>query len=104
MNVEVARTYCLSKENTEETCPFGPDNLVFKVKGKMFALLPLDQGNCMNLKCNPERAAELRETYAAIQPGYHMNKVHWNTVYFNEDAPDKLVLELIDHSYELVAK
>lgn len=104
MNVELARDYCLRKENVEECCPFGPDNLVFKVDGKMFALLPLDTGNSLNLKCDPERAIELRESYSGVQPGFHMNKKHWNTVYFNEDVNDQLIFELIDHSYGLVAK
>ena len=70
----------------------------------MFALLPLDTANCMNLKCEPEYAMELREAYSGIAPGYHMNKQHWNTVSFNEDVEDSLIVSLIDHSYELVAK
>jgi predicted DNA-binding protein (MmcQ/YjbR family) len=103
MNVESVRDYCLSKPNAEECCPFGPDNLVFKVNGKMFALLPLDTANAMNLKCDPEYATELRETYCGIKPGYHMNKQHWNTVSLFEDVEEALIFRLIDHSYELVA-
>ncbi|HND17261.1 MAG TPA: MmcQ/YjbR family DNA-binding protein [Saprospiraceae bacterium] len=83
--------------------PFGPDNLVFKVCGKMFALNSLDTASfSVNLKCDPEYALELRDKYSGIQPGYHMNKQHWNTVNGNEDVPDKLILELTDHSYDLV--
>lgn len=99
---------CLSLAHTEETFPFDQDTMVFKVAGKMFALTSLsdwEEGRpSVNLKCNPEKALELREQYAGIEPGYHMNKVHWNTVYLNRDVPDKLVLELIQHSYELVWK
>jgi predicted DNA-binding protein (MmcQ/YjbR family) len=103
MNVEIVRDYCLSKPNAEEYCPFGPDNLVFKVNGKMFALLPLNTANSVNLKCDPEYAAELRETYYGVKPGFHMNKKHWNTVSLFEDVEDAKIFRLIDHSYELVA-
>lgn len=88
----------------EEACPFGPETLVFKIGGKMFALLSLDKATHINLKCDPERAIELRESYSGVTPGFHMNKKHWNTICFNEDLEEKLVLELIDHSYALVAK
>jgi len=104
MNVEAVRDYCLHKENVEESCPFGPETLVFKVDGKIFVLLPIDDAISLNAKCDPERAIELRESYAAIIPGFHMNKKHWNTILFNDDASDKLIFELIDHSYSLVAK
>ncbi|HWR99955.1 MAG TPA: MmcQ/YjbR family DNA-binding protein, partial [Prolixibacteraceae bacterium] len=76
--------------------------LVLKVGGKMFALLSLDKTPSVNLKCDPERAVDLREHYDAILPGYHMNKQHWNTVLLEGNLPDRLVAELIDHSYELV--
>src|SRR5690606_20108293 len=86
--------------------PFDEDTLVFKVGGKMFVLTSLtgwEKGNpAANLKCDPERALELRAEYDGINPGYHMSKVHWNTVSINADVPDKLVKELVDHSYELI--
>lgn len=102
MNIEIIRDYCISKKGVEETFPFDNDTLVFKVMGKMFALISIKNPNSVNLKCNPEKALELRAEFTSINPGYHMSKVHWNTVNFNEDAGDKLILELIDHSYELV--
>lgn len=103
MNIEVFRHYCLQKQAVTEELPFGPDTLVFKVCGKMFALSGLDAPVfSANLKCDPDYAAELREQYNGIQPGYHMNKQHWNTVFGDDDVPDKLILELTDHSYELV--
>ena len=102
MNVELFREYCLTKKGVEETFPFGEDTLVFKVGGKIFCLMGLDEADRCNLKCEPEKALELRQTYSAVIPGFHMNKMHWNTVYFNQDLSDKLILELIDHSYDLV--
>lgn len=102
MNIEHFRTYCLSKRGVEETLPFGPETLVYKVMGKMFALTGLDDPDRCNLKCDPARALELRGEYTAVIPGYHMNKQHWNTVIYNQDVHDKLILELVDHSYELV--
>tara|TARA_R110002167_G_scaffold25714_22_gene89047 strand:- start:3486 stop:3845 length:360 start_codon:yes stop_codon:yes gene_type:complete len=104
MNIEEFRDYCLSKKGVGEGLPFGPEVLVFKVMGKMFALVPLDRSPSQaNLKCDPERAVVLREEYdGAITPGYHMSKVHWNTL-FIENLPPKLIAELIDHSYDLVA-
>jgi len=105
MNIESLRDYCLSKHGTEECFPFDESTLVFKVKGKMFALLPLDEELLsVNLKCDPEFAIELRERYAEIRPGYHMNKTHWNTVLISSQLTDKLVYELIDHSYQQVVK
>jgi len=103
MNIEQVREYCISKEGMEETFPFGNDTLVFKVKGKMFALLSLDKGTSINLKCDPERAIQLREEHEEITPGWHMNKKHWNTVNYSSNLPDNLVKELIDHSYDLVS-
>jgi predicted DNA-binding protein (MmcQ/YjbR family) len=102
MNIEIAREYCLSKQHSTEGMPFDDTTLVFKVKNKMFALLNLSEPHSINLKCNPEKAFELREQYEAVQPGYHMNKLHWNTIYFDGSIPDKLIKEWIDHSYELV--
>lgn len=103
MNIEAFRDYCLAKKGVTEELPFGPDALVFKVMGKMFALSALDRlPPQVNLKCDPDRAILLREEHdGAIIPGYHMNKVHWNTVMLNE-VPPQLITEMIDHSYELV--
>jgi len=101
MDIEQFRNYCLSKPGTTEECPFGPETLVLKVKGKMFALCSIDDFGDINLKCNPEKAMVLREEYPQIKPGFHMNKTHWNTVTL-EGLPQKLISELIDHSYDLV--
>jgi predicted DNA-binding protein (MmcQ/YjbR family) len=106
MNLETYYEYCLSKKGVTEHFPFDEDTLVFKVGGKMFALSSLSQWEkgqpSVNLKCDPERAQELRAEYDAIQPGFHMSKIHWNTINVNADVPDVLIKELIDHSYELV--
>jgi predicted DNA-binding protein (MmcQ/YjbR family) len=102
MNIELFREYCLNKKGVEETLPFGEDTLVYKVMGKMFSLTSFSEPDRCNLKCNPDNALDLRAEYSAITPGFHMNKSHWNTVMFNQDASDKLIFELIDHSYELV--
>jgi predicted DNA-binding protein (MmcQ/YjbR family) len=96
------RAHCLKKPGFSEDFPFGPGTLVFRVAGKMFALMDADAFEGVNLKCDPERAIDLRERYSGITPGYHMNKVHWNTVATDGSVPDKLLLELADHSYELV--
>jgi predicted DNA-binding protein (MmcQ/YjbR family) len=103
MNVESFYLYVVSKPGAEETFPFGQDVLVMKVGGKMFALIdPDDVPARANLKCEPERAIELREEYEGIIPGWHMNKKTWNTVYLDSDVPDPLIRELIDHSYDLI--
>jgi predicted DNA-binding protein (MmcQ/YjbR family) len=102
MNVEEIRNYCLSKRAVEEVFPFDLKTLVFKVGGKMFALLNVDDFTGVNLKCEPSYALELRESYNGIIPGYHMNKKHWNTVQINEDVESSLFFHLIDHSYDLV--
>lgn len=108
MNLETYYEYCLSKKGVTEHFPFDEDTLVFKVGGKMFALSSLSQwekGNpSVNLKCDPEYAQELRAQYDAIQPGFHMSKVHWNTIIVNAGVSDVLFKELMDHSYELVFK
>ena len=105
MDIETFREYCLSKPETTEGLPFGPDTLVFKVANKMFALTGLDSVEFkVNLKCDPDRALELREQYDDVQPGYHMNKQHWNTVHFEGEVPNKLLYELIDHSYLLIVQ
>ena len=103
MNIEEFRKYCLTKKFTQEDFPFGPDTLVYKVKGKIFAITGLnDDGFAVNLKCDPDQAIELRDRYPEIIPGYHMNKKHWNTVEFESRLSNKLLKELIDHSYDLV--
>ncbi len=104
MDTEQLRNYCLQKAGVEETLPFGPDVLVFKVMGKLFLLCPLDtEGLQFNVKCDPDLAVELREQYACVLPGYHMNKKHWNTVMVDGSIPVKTLKEWIDHSYSLVA-
>ena len=105
MHIEAFRDYCLEKKGVTEGFPFDKVTLVFKVMGKMFALAPLERlPPQVNLKCDPERAVELRETYdGVIMPGYHMSKVHWNTLYL-EQLPAEIIMELIDHSYELVVQ
>ena len=102
MTINFFREYCLSKPGTSEDTPFGADTLCFKVGSKIFALVDIELFESVNLKCDPERAVELREQYEGIIPGYHMNKKHWNTVMFNGKVPDPIILELVDHSYALV--
>ena len=105
MDLTQLREYCLSKPRATEGTPFGPDVLVFKVRGKMFALAALEEvPTTVNLKCDPDLALELRDRYEQIQPGYHMNKKHWNTVEIESGIPDAEVREMIDHSYELVTQ
>ena len=103
MNIETLREYCLNKPDVEETLPFGPDTLVFKVSGKIFLLTGLDELQLsFNVKCDPEKAIELREVYACVIPGYHMNKQHWNTILVDGTVSTKQLKEWIDQSYELV--
>jgi predicted DNA-binding protein (MmcQ/YjbR family) len=106
MNIQQLYEFCLSKKGVTEHFPFDEDTLVFKVGGKMFCLTSLknwESGNpFLNLKCNPEKAIELREQFEAIKPAYHMSKVHWNSVYFNGDVSSKMIVDLIEDSYELV--
>lgn len=103
MTTDYLREYCLAKKGAEETLPFGPDVLVFKVGGKAFLLCPLDTEELrFNVKCDPEKAIELREEYSCVHPGYHMNKKHWNTIIPAPGVSLKLIKEWIDHSYELV--
>lgn len=106
MHIESFREYCLAKKGVTEGFPFGETALVFKVMGKMFALVGMDSSPFqVNLKCDPERAVELRDEHEDIIPGYHMSKVHWNSVIIgNGRLPDRLVKELIDHSYDLVVR
>lgn len=104
MDIDVIREYCLARPHVEEGLPFGPDVIVFKVSGKIFLLLPLDSSSLQfNVKCDPDKAEELRATYPAVLPGYHMNKKHWNTIKVDGSVPLKLVKEWIDDSYNLVA-
>jgi len=99
------RAYCLAKPNVTEGTPFGPNTLVFKVVGKMFALASLDDvPPRVNLKCDPERALDLRDRYEEVQPGYHMNKKHWNTVELDGGVPEAELRSMIDHSYDLVVQ
>jgi predicted DNA-binding protein (MmcQ/YjbR family) len=102
MDPQVIREYCLAKKGVAEELPFDEDTPVYKVMGKIFLLLNLVPPYSINIKCDPEKAVELRESYDAVKPGYHMNKMHWNTVEFDGTVPAKLIFEWIDHSYELV--
>ena len=104
MNIEEIRDYCLTKPGVTEDMPFGEDTLVFRVGEKLFLLTSLSQGDRFNVKCDPERAIELREQHTEIQPGYHINKKHWNTVYTNGDLSRRQICDMIDHSYDLVLK
>lgn len=104
MDIEAAREYCLSKKAVTESLPFDEYSLVMKVMDKMFALIDLESGNKISMKCDPEYAIELRERYSAIEPAYHFNKKYWNQVFLYGDADDKLIKELIDHSIEEVLK
>ncbi len=103
MDLESFREYCLSKKACEETFPFDEVTLVFKVMGKIFALVPLDNEIASsNLKADPEWSIELRESHYQITPGFHMSKKHWNTVLLEQGLDDKLIMQMIDHSYDLV--
>ena len=102
MNIEFFRDYCLDKPGVTEEFPFDEATLVFKVMNKIFALTNVDLFESINLKCEPERAIQLREANAGIRPGFHMNKKHWNTVETNGIVPDNQLKELLDHSYDLV--
>lgn len=105
MDIITYRDYCLNKKGVTEETPFGPDTLVFKVMGKMFSAssLTAEEFRC-NVKCDPTYAKELRNEYPDIIPGWHMNKKHWNTLYCERELDDKMIKELIDHSYDLVCK
>ena len=104
MNIEEIRDYCLAKPGVTEDMPFGEDTLVFRVGEKLFLLTSLSQGDRFNVKCDPEHAIELREQHNEVQPGYHMNKKHWNTVYTNGTLSRRQICDMIDHSYDLVLK
>jgi predicted DNA-binding protein (MmcQ/YjbR family) len=102
MKIEELREYCINKPGVTEDFPFDETTLVFKVMGKMFALTDLEDELHINLKCDPEKAIDLREQYTNIQPGYHMNKKHWNTIFIDGTIADVIIYEWIDHSYNLV--
>lgn len=102
MNIEELRNYCLSKKGVTEEFPFDETTLVFKVMGKMFLLTDLESELSINVKCDPKTAIDLRETYACVKPGYHMNKKHWNTVLIDGSVNDRLIESWVDHSYQLV--
>lgn len=102
MNIEIFREYCLSLPDTSESMPFGPDTLVFKVASKMFALTDIDNFESINLKCDPEKAIDLRARYPEVKPGYHMNKRHWNTIEITPTISNEQYLEWIRESYNLV--
>ena len=105
MDLETFREYCLKKKHVTEGTPFGEEVLVFKVGGKIFALASLDEiPATVNLKCDPDLALELRDRFEQVQPGYHMNKKHWNTVEIGTGAPDFEVRKMIEHSYQLVVE
>src|SRR2546423_11793777 len=105
MDLAKFREYCLSKPQTTEGLPFGPDVVVFKVGEKMFALASLDEvPTTANLKCDPDLALELRDRYEEVRPGYHMNKKHWNTIEIEGGIPDAELRKIIDHSYDLVVQ
>jgi predicted DNA-binding protein (MmcQ/YjbR family) len=103
MDLETIRKYCLKKKSTSESFPFGESTLVFKVSGKMFLLMGLDNLPLQfNVKCNPEKAEELREEYSSVIPAFHMNKKHWNTIILNGQLSAKQIRGMIDDSYALV--
>ena len=103
MNVEEIRDYCLAKKGVEESFPFDNETLVFKVGGKIFLLMWINANPIQfNVKCEPQKAIDLREKYSCVLPGYHMNKAHWNTIVCDGRATKKLVFEWIDHSYDLI--
>lgn len=103
MNLEELRNYCVIKKGVEESFPFGGETLVFKVMNKLFLVTGIDSKPIQfNVKCNPEKAIELRETYSCVLPGYHMNKKHWNTIVCDESVSNKQLQKWIDDSYDLI--
>lgn len=104
MNIDTIRNYCLTKKGVTEEFPFDEETLVFKVMGKIFALTNINPPYFLNLKCDPEKAVELREENPDIKPGYHMNKKHWNTLDLEGRLKPSLIKDLIDHSYQLVVE
>jgi predicted DNA-binding protein (MmcQ/YjbR family) len=104
VNIEVLREYCISKPGVTEGFPFGEDTLVFKVGGKMFLLIGLSEADRFNVKCDPEWQLSYANNTMKCKPGYHMNKVHWNTVHIDGNLTEKQLREMMDHSYALVFK
>lgn len=104
MTLDHIREYCLKKKFVTEEFPFGENTFVYKVLGKMFLLTHLNPPLSINIKSDPENAIEQRERYEAVQPGYHMNKKHWNTISIDGSIPAKLIFQWIDDSYDLVVK
>jgi predicted DNA-binding protein (MmcQ/YjbR family) len=102
MDIEKLRDYCLNKKAVSEEFPFDSQTLVFKLAGKIFLLTGIENFSDVNVKCDPEKAIELRELYTDVIPGYHMNKKHWNTLKMNGVLTDKFILEQVDHSYVLI--
>lgn len=102
MNIEQLREYCLARKGATEDFPFDDETLVLRVMHKIFAILPLERGGCINLKCDPELAISLREHYQAVEPAHHMNKKHWNTVWADRDMGPEEICRWINHSYDLV--
>jgi len=104
MDAETLKSYCMSKKGVTTDFPFDAMTQVFRVAGKIFALVPNDASPSVNLKCDPTFAEVLRQTYAAVTPGYHMNKRLWNTIVLDGSIPDDELQEMVDHSYEQVVK
>jgi predicted DNA-binding protein (MmcQ/YjbR family) len=104
VNIEEYRDFCVALKGTTEEFPFDENTLVFKVMGKMFSAIDVNTFESINLKCNPEKAIELRETYSAVLPGYHMNKKHWNTIVIDGSIDDKLFFQWTLDSYNLVVQ
>lgn len=104
MDRDALRAHCLAQKGAVEDFPFGEDTAVYKVGGRMFAILPVRGALAISLKCDPEWARVLRETYPAVTGGYHLNKRHWNTVRIDGSVPDDEVFEMIEHSYGLVLR
>jgi predicted DNA-binding protein (MmcQ/YjbR family) len=102
LNIELLREHCVAQKAVTEEFPFGEDTLVFKVAGKMFALISLANPTSVNLKCDPENVEIYRQQYSGVLPGFHMNKKHWNTVLFNADVKDQVLLQMVTDSYRLV--
>lgn len=104
MDIEIIRAYCMSKPLATEDMAFGPEGLLFRVYHKIFAYLDLDRPNLVVVKCDPDRAVELRDRYAGVLPAWHWNKKYWNELHFDTDVPDEVILALIDHSLDEVLK
>lgn len=104
MDIESIREHCLGLREVTEDMPFGPDTLVFRIYNKIFACLDLTRPDLIALKCDPERAIELRERYRGIEGAWHWNKRFWNDVYFESDVPDALIRELVEHSLHEVLR